>query len=201
MLYRPSSFACDDRETLLAFIRANPFATVINPGKDNPWVAHLPLIYENGQLFGHMARANPLVHAFGSADVQVIFHGPHAYVSPTWYAKAPAVPTWNYAVVHALGPARLLNDDETTQVVDRMAELFEPDGTWRFSGLPENYRTDMLRGIVGLSIAVLRIEGKFKLSQNRDETDRRLVAERLSQGSPTDRDVARLMLSPQPAEP
>lgn len=196
MIYRPAAFACDDREALLAFIRRYPFATLITHGTGGPWVSHAPLLYENGQLFGHLARANPQGAVLGGTDALAIFHGPHAYVSPRWYETAPAVPTWNYAVVHALGPARLLNADETGQIMDRMSAVFEPGSEWSFDGLPDDYRTGMLRGVVGFSIAISRLEGKFKLSQNRPPADQQRVAERLAQGSAEDRAVAEMMPVP-----
>ena len=201
MIYRPAAFACDDRDALAAFIRQYPFATLMTQGSDVPWVSHLPLLYENGQLFGHLARANPQVTALGSNDAVAIFHGPHAYVSPRWYETAPAVPTWNYAVVHALGPARLLNADETAQIMDRMSAVYEPGSEWSFDTLPGDYRTGMLRGVVGIAITVLRLEGKFKLSQNRSPVDQQRVADHLAEGSAEDRAVALLMVSRPPDAP
>lgn len=196
MIYRPAAFACDDRDALLGFVRHYPFATLITQGSEGPWVSHLPLFCENGQLFGHLARANPQTRALGGADALAVFHGPHAYVSPRWYETAPAVPTWNYAVVHAQGPARLLNADETAQVMDRMSDLYEPGSEWSFAGLPDDYRAGMLRGIVGVSMAIGRLEGKFKLSQNRPAADRQGAVRHLEQGSAEEQAVARLMADP-----
>ncbi|MTJ81171.1 MAG: FMN-binding negative transcriptional regulator [Telmatospirillum sp.] len=193
MLYRPAVFARDDRDDLVSFIHDHPFATLICPTQDEPWISHVPLVYENGQLFGHLARANPMAKILGSADVQAIFHGPHAYVSPLWYGEGPAVPTWNYAVVHVRGPARLLNDEETVQILEHMASRYEAEGRWSLAAQPANFQASMVRAIVGFSIAALHIEGKFKLSQNRSPDDRRRVADRLAQGSAEDRDTARLM--------
>jgi transcriptional regulator len=201
MIYRPSAFACDDRDALEAFIQQYPFATLITQGAGGPWISHLPLFYENGQLFGHLARANPQTTALGGTDSLAIFHGPHAYVSPRWYESAPAVPTWNYAVVHALGPARLLNAEETVQIMERMSNIYEPGSEWTFSGLPGDYRTGMVRGIVGIAIGISRLEGKFKLSQNRPPEDRKRIVERLKQGEAEDRSVAGMMVSPPPTAP
>jgi transcriptional regulator len=201
MIYRPTAFSCDDRDSFAAFIQSYPFATLMTYGNDGPWVSHLPLLFENGQLFGHLARANPQTSALGGADALVIFHGPHAYVSPRWYETSPAVPTWNYAVVHAVGPARLLNADETAQTMDRMSSVYEPGSEWSFTELPHDYRKDMLRGIVGISIAVSRLEGKFKLSQNRPLADQQRVAERLAKGDAEDQAVAEMMINPPPTAP
>jgi transcriptional regulator len=201
MIYRPAAFACDDREALVEFIRQYPFATLLSQGGDGPWLSHLPLLYENGQLFGHLARANPQASALASGDAVAIFHGPHAYVSPRWYATAPAVPTWNYAVVHATGPARLLNADETAQIMDRMSAVYEPGSEWSFDTLPSDYRAGMLRGIVGVSIAILRLEGKFKLSQNRPPADQQRVADHLAEGDACDQAVAEMMVNQPPNAP
>ncbi|PKU26195.1 FMN-binding negative transcriptional regulator [Telmatospirillum siberiense] len=193
MIYRPAAFACDDRRSLTDFIRHHPFATLITHGAGGPWISHLPLIYENDHLFGHLAKANPQAQALGSGDSLAIFHGPHAYVSPSWYETAPAVPTWNYAVVHALGPARHLNADETAQVVEKMAAIHDPRSDWSFADLPDDYRAGMLRGIVGFSMALQKLEGKFKMSQNRPAVDQKKVAERLARGEPEERAVADMM--------
>lgn len=203
MIYRPAAFACDDRPSMVDFIRHHPFATLITPGGGAPWISHVPLLYENDRLFGHLAKANPQTQALGSGDSLAIFHGPHAYVSPRWYETAPAVPTWNYAVVHAIGPASLLNADETAQIMDRMAAVYEPGTEWSVADLPADYRSGMLRGIVGFSIAVAKLEGKFKMSQNRPAADQRNVAERLSKGEPEDRAVAGMMaaINRRPGEP
>lgn len=201
MIYRPAAFTCDDRPALVEFIHHHPFATLITPGSGGPWISHLPMIFENDQLYGHLAKANPQAQALGSGDSLAIFHGPHAYVSPSWYETAPAVPTWNYAVVHALGPARLLNADETAQVMEKMAETYDRSG-WSFAGLPDDFQAGMRRGIVGFSMAAVRLEGKFKLSQNRPAADQRKVAEQLAKGTPEERAVAGMMgLSRRPDAP
>jgi transcriptional regulator len=111
------------------------------------------------------------------------------------------VPTWNYAVVHALGPARLLNADETGQIMDRMSAVYEPGSEWSFAGLPSDYRSGMLRGIVGVSISISRLEGKFKLSQNRPPLDQKRVAEQLTQGDAEERSIAEMMANPPPTAP
>ncbi|HXP96712.1 MAG TPA: FMN-binding negative transcriptional regulator [Telmatospirillum sp.] len=201
MIYRPPAFACDDRDALESFVRHYPFATLITQGTGGPWISHLPLLYENDQLFGHLSRANPQTAALGASDSLAIFHGPHAYVSPRWYDQAPAVPTWNYAVVHALGPARLLNADETGQIMDRMSAVYEPGSEWSLAGLPSDYRAGMLRGIIGFSIAISRLEGKFKLSQNRPLVDQKRVAEQLAHGDAEERLVAEMMANPPPTAP
>ena len=130
---------------------------------------------------GHVARANPQAADLDhGAEVLAIFPGPHAYISPSWYAAGPAVPTWNYASVHAYGTARAIGDREWLRdLVDRLSQRHEAReaAPWRMRDLPAAYLESMLGGIVGVEIAVSRLEGKFKLSQNRPAGDRpRIIA-------------------------
>jgi transcriptional regulator len=202
MLYIPSSFVEDDRAALEAFITAHGFATLISPDAEDPQVTHLPLMLDPargtlGALLGHVARANPHWRRLESkAEVLAIFHGPHAYVSPSWYAHHPSVPTWNYAVVHVQGRARVTHDaGELERIVRRLVERYEDarPRPWRMQ-LPAGYQAQMLAGIVGFEIEIVRIDGKFKLSQNRPAADRPRVAEVLSGGGPHERELAQMML-------
>jgi transcriptional regulator len=201
MLYLPGSFAENDRATLQAFIAAHGFATLISPDAKDPQVTHLPLLLDPergtlGALLGHVARANPHWRLLESrTEVLAIFHGPHAYVSPSWYMHHPSVPTWNYAVVHVQGRARVTHDTrELERIVRRLVERYESarPRPWSMQ-LPADYQAQMLAGIVGFEIEIVRISGKFKLSQNRPLADRPRVAEALSQGGPHEREVAQMM--------
>src|SRR5438477_13117567 len=115
-MYLPASFSETDPDKLLDLMARFPFATVVTPEPGGElWVSHVPLLAHRRErgvvLSGHFARANKHWRAFAAgASTTAIFRGPHAYVSPTWYVKTPAVPTWNYAVVHAVGPVRLVED-------------------------------------------------------------------------------------------
>ena len=125
-LYMPPHFHVEDRAALVAFMEANGFATLVSHGAGGLSVSHVPLLVEaDGQelrLLGHVARNNEHWRALEGADeVLAIFHGPHAYVSPTWYAQHPSVPTWNYAVVHAHGKARLMDEAGLHDVVTRLS--------------------------------------------------------------------------------
>jgi transcriptional regulator len=193
VIYRPAAFAVDDRERLVSFIGHYPFANLIIQSPDGPWVSHVSLLWSKGQLIGHIARANPQAAMLDGGQALAVFNGPHAYVSPRWYQTTPAVPTWNYAVVHARGPARLLSESETAAALASLAAAYEPGPEWVFADLAEDYRAGMQRGIVGFAITVDSLEGKFKLSQNRSADDRRAVAEHLSQGGAEERAVAALM--------
>jgi transcriptional regulator len=192
VIYRPAAFAEDDRTALEAFICAYPFATVITTAGDEPWVSHVPLRLEGDKLLGHLARGNGHAKVIEQAPALAIFHGPHAYVSPRWYDSAPAVPTWNYAVVHASGPARLLEADELSGLMERLSADYEKDD-WSYAGLTDDYRAKMQLGILGFEIAIASLTGKFKLSQNKSEADQAGIAAALGKGSPEDSAVAALM--------
>ncbi len=174
-LYVPPHFRVEDRDELLAFIEANGFATLVSRGADGLSVSHVPLLADAGddgkvRLLGHVARNNEHWRALEAAsDVLAIFHGPHAYVSPTWYANHPSVPTWNYAVVHAHGKARLMEEPALHELLMRLSAQYEAPNAkpWRMSELPAPYVSGMLKMIVGFEIEVEKLEGKFKLSQNR----------------------------------
>jgi transcriptional regulator len=202
MVYLPKHFEEPRAARLGALIRRHSFATLVTTGENGVAVSHIPLHYEpargkHGTLTGHLARPNPQTrHLLAGGAARAIFQGPHAYVSPTWYEGAPNVPTWNYAVVHAHGPVAAFEDEERLSAL--LAELGstyeEGPEPWRYEALPDDYRRRMLRGIVGFEVAVERLEGKFKLSQNRDEADRTRVAAALGRSAdPVARDLALLM--------
>ena len=208
-MYLPRHFAESDRARLHALMREHEFATLVTVVEGKPFATHLPLLLdpdrgEHGVLLGHMARANPQWRGFdGTAEALAIFAGPHAYVSPRLYATHPSVPTWNYAAVHAYGAPRLLEEEAARGLLARTVARYEGtgDGAWSMDGLPEDYVAGMLRGLVAFEIEIARIEGKFKLSQNRPEEDRRRVAAALGKGDdPPGRGVAALMRARQEAE-
>ena len=132
-----------------------------------------------------------------------IFSGPHAYISPSWYAGGPSVPTWNYVDVHAYGSVRLVEDrDWLRGLLRRLTERHEAGNPapWRMQDLPEAYLAGMLEGIVGFDIAVTRLEGKYKLSQNRPAADRpRVIAALERQGDAGSLAVAQLMREREPS--
>lgn len=204
-MYIPRHFQEQDPERLLALMRRHSFATLVTVGEDGvPFATHLPFLVEQDasgavRLSGHMARPNPQWRAFAQErDVLVLFQGPHAYVSPTWYATAPQVPTWNYATVHAYGrPHVLESPDVVLRVLRDSAALYESGNPapWRPEAA-EEYVRRLMAGIVAFEVHVSRLEGKFKLSQNKGEEDRRGVISALERGAlPGDRELAALMRS------
>jgi len=201
-MYVQPSFGETDPEKLLALAAQYPFATVITPGADELWVSHVPLLVRRRDdalvLAGHLARANAHWEAMdGGASTTAIFHGPHAYVSPTWYATSPAVPTWNYVVVHAVGKTRVYHDgDDLAELLRDLTGQYEgrQAGAWSPDRLPHDFAQPMRGAIVGFEIAVDRLEGKVKLSQNRSAEDRRgVVAALEAQRSEGSRAIAALM--------
>jgi transcriptional regulator len=205
--YIPRHFRVDDRDTLERFIGANAFGALVSAGAEGLSVSHIPFLPDRGadgrlRLLGHVARANPHWQSLESAgDVLAIFEGPHAYVSPSWYEHHPSVPTWNYAVVHARGPARLLAEADVAPLLDRLSRRYEEgrDSPWRMESLPAEFARKLMGAIVGFEIAVERLEGKFKLSQNRPGNDAARVAAALEAGG--DRALATLMRAHAAAAP
>lgn len=186
-LYSPPLFRVEDRRRLVDFIERNAFGTLVCAGSEGLHVSHIPFLVEEAPdgaltLLAHEARANGQLAALPAADhVVAIFEGPHAYVSPTWYEHHPSVPTWNYAVVHAHGRVRPLDEAGVVEVITRLSRKYEAGNAspWRIEDLPADFRDGMVKAIGGFAIDVDRIEGKFKLSQNRPGRDAFRVIEAL----------------------
>jgi len=148
-----------------------------------PFATHLPFLLEGDTLVAHMARANPQWHGFSEGcEVLCTFQGPHAYVSPSWYTAKNAVPTWNYAAVHVYGKPEIIDDPQAAYIdQEKLVEFNEAgyDKPWRLGDCDREFIDGMIRAIVNFRIPITRIEGKFKLSQNRPVEDRERVAVRL----------------------
>jgi transcriptional regulator len=202
-MYIPTAFREDDQERLAAFIRAYSFGIVVSNHADRLIASHLPFLLDGsrgpqGTLVGHMARGNPQWRSFADgSEVLVMFQGPHAYISPSWYETRLSVPTWNYVAVHAYGTPRLVESrEELRGILKATVASYEADfeRPWDLEQLPDDYVTGMMEAIVGFEISISRLEGKFKLNQNRSEVDRSgVVAGLQSRGTPIALDVAALM--------
>jgi transcriptional regulator len=199
-MYTPKHFEQTDRALLLEAMRTNNFGLLIGTNDSGDFFAtHLPFVVSerdgNVLIEGHMARANPHWRYFErDPRALVVFSGPHCYVSPSLYESPENVPTWNYIAVHAYGPVRLIHDrDEKIDSQQKLIAAVEPGYRAQFEALNEDYLGRRLSAIVALEIAVERLEGKFKLSQNRPEKDRRNVMATLAEGSFEERQVARWM--------
>jgi transcriptional regulator len=178
-MYLPKDFAVEERETLFGLIRDNSFGILVSQVDGVPFASHLPFLLEGDMLVAHMARANPQWQGFAEGgDVLCVFQGPHAYVSPSWYTVENAVPTWNYAAVHVYGKPQVVEDAEAAyadqeKLVDAYETAFEEP--WRLGDRDRGFVDGMARAVVNFRIPITRIEGKFKLSQNRAEEDRENV--------------------------
>ena len=194
MLYIPGSFEESNKGELHKFIRQHNFSTMISHSGE-VHISHLPLLLlpdrgPFGTLVGHVARANRHWQDFdGQRNAVCVFHGPHSYISPTWYKDRPAVPTWNYAVVHATGTPRLLESkEELAGSLDQLVEHVEPSLLLPDSDgyLPQSLKEAMLDQIVGFQIEIKVLRGKYKLGQNRSLEDQTGVMKALARegGSP-----------------
>jgi transcriptional regulator len=214
-MYTPKFNQVSDRALLLEVMRAHPFAIVTGPameagpatGSDpaaaaNPehglTATHLPLIVkdegEHGLIEGHFARANRHWQALAGREALVIFHGPHSYVSPSLYTESLSVPTWNYIAVHAYGTLDLIEDEAGKEaLLASLIAAHDPAYIDTWHNQPEGYRRTMLGNIMGFRIPIARIEGKFKLSQNRAPEERRNVQNAHAAGDDDQRALAAWM--------
>lgn len=192
-MYLPSAFRQDDLAELHAQLQASPFALLTSAGATGVQASHLPLLLapdegEFGTLYGHFARANPHWRDLqDGAEALTVFSGPDAYISPGWYpAKAEhgkVVPTWNYIAVHARGPVELIEKPERLlQIVSRLSDQHESgrERPWAVSDAPRDYIDAMLRAIVGFALPIRRLDGKWKLGQNRSTVDQAGVRDGLA---------------------
>jgi len=187
-MYLPKHFSVDDPALLAQLIAEYPLATIVGSLENQLEINHLPLMLSSDRtkLYGHIARVNPLVKVAGSSNTSVtaIFNGPQAYVTPAWYPSkketGKVVPTWNYAVVHAQGNIKLIEDVQWLRShVAQMTNIHEPtyQSNWKLDDAPEDYVQTMLKAIIGIEIEVKSLVGKFKLSQNRPAQDYAAVVE------------------------
>ena len=202
-MYIPTAFRVDGFEQIAAFIEEHSFATLVTFDGAAPFATHLPLLFhkdrgERGTLSGHVARGNQQwKHLANGAEALVMFQGPHAYISPSWYETELAVPTWNYIAVHAYGTPRLLDDAALDAQLQAMILKYESGFSAPWPGeLPNDFWTKLRGAIVGFEIEILRLEGKWKMSQNRLEADQQNVIEALEKSAQQDeRAVAQAMKS------
>src|SRR5581483_6213093 len=200
----PKHFSENDPGVLQTLMREYSFAILVSTQENGiPIATHLPFVYEPqqapyGVLKAHMALGNPQWRTFqADHEALVIFQGPHAYISPSWYEVELSVPTWNYATVHAYGRPRIITDQ--TELYTHLKALIATHeaqfaNPWPFERLPMNYIERMMKGVVGFKMEITRLEGKFKMSQNRSESERAHVcAELRASGNPMVCEVAELV--------
>lgn len=205
-MYTPPAFREDDPAELAAIMAAAGLATLVTATDTGIIATPLPLILapeegEHGVLYGHLAKANPQWKTPVNGEALVIFSGPDAYVTPSWYASkaehGKVVPTWNYVAVHAYGTLEFFDDPvRLHDAVSRLTRRHEDarEKPWAVTDAPDDFISAQLKGIVGLRLVITRAEGKRKMSQNRNEADRAGVSAGLSASqSHADRDVAPLI--------
>jgi transcriptional regulator len=205
-MYQPAHFNQADGAAVAALIAAHPLATLVTAQDGGLTADHIPLLFDaqrglHGFLVGHVARANPIWRTASGQAALAIFQGPQAYVSPSWYpskaANAKVVPTWNYAVVHAHGQLRAIDDSVWLHAfVTRLTHSRESARAhpWAVTDAPPDYIDQMVNAIVGVEIELTRVEAKWKLSQNRNTADRLgVVAGLTSEDTDQTRAMLRLM--------
>ena len=208
-MYVPPHFQEDRVPELHAAIRRMALGTLVSTGADGLIASHVPMLIEPepapfGTLIGHVARANP--HGRADGEALAIFLGPNAYITPSWYATkretGKVVPTWNYVAIHAYGRLRFFDDRERLlALVTRLTETHEAprDAPWAVSDAPPEFVRGMLNAIVGFELPIARLEGKWKMSQNRTPADRAGVREGLArEPSPAHDAVGAVMAAREP---
>ena len=185
-MYNPKYYEVTDKAKLFEFMQDNSFGILFSHTGDEPMATHLPFVMdgqsgEQGLILGHMAKANRQWRYADGQQVMVVFHGPHTYVSPTWYQEEEAVPTWNYVAVHATGIFRAFEDkkgmEETVARLTAQHEASQPK-PWQMDFNTE-YSDQMLKRVVGFQIEITSLQGKWKLNQNQSDERRKRVAKQL----------------------
>jgi transcriptional regulator len=199
----PAPFKKTDLSVLHAFIEETSFGMLASSASGSIQVSHVPFLLdrlqgERGTLKTHLARSNPQWKDFqGDAEAALVFQGPHAYVSPSFYRTELSVPTWNYAIVRAWGVPRIVEGPETLRgLLEALTDKYEKPraNPWSLSQLPDDFIQKMMKGIVGVEIPIHRLEGKFKLGQNRNWEDRWGAVRALSESPLSqDRELAERM--------
>jgi transcriptional regulator len=190
-LYIPEHFRNEDRATALTFMRANPFVILISSTDQGPFATHVPVVIrESGDqltIRGHVAKANPHWRYLQNDPMcLIIFHGPHAYISPSNYDTREVVPTWNYGAVHVYGNATTYAEpDRLLNMLHDLIPTFEAAYEQQWASLTEAYRQRALSHIVGFEIAVTKLEAKFKLSQNRTRNEQQHIIDSLGRATDT----------------
>lgn len=181
-----ADYALTDPEAVRALVREHPWATMASATPDGVVVSHYPFLLEEGSpdelvLVSHVGRPDERLHRLGSSELCVVFYGPSGYVSPSWYDISPAVPTWNFATVHAYGVPEILSDADNLAVLERLVDHFEDPlpNPFRMRGTLENtaYAERIVHGTVGFRLRVTRFEAKDKMSQDKPaEVVSRIIA-------------------------
>jgi transcriptional regulator len=189
-MYIPSQFQITDVTIAYNIMKEHSFATLFSQHNGMPFATHLPLILdkENTYLFGHFARPNPQWKDINNQIVLAVFHGPHCYISPSWYETKKAVPTWNYVTVHVYGQVELIEDEHELMgsMHDMVLKYEAPNSSYRLQDLGTDLLSGLNKGVQGFKLKINKIEGKSKLSQNHSLHRQELVVKQLGQITNTD---------------
>ncbi|WP_191565368.1 FMN-binding negative transcriptional regulator [Metabacillus idriensis] len=197
-MYIPKHFKLNEKEGIYKIIEENSFATLFSLLDGIPFATHLPLALDRAEevLIGHVARQNPQWKDMQHQQVLAVFHGPHSYISPSWYETNTAVPTWNYTAVHVYGEAEMIeSEQELMKSLQDLVDTYEkPDSSYELDKADPAYIKGLSKGIVGFRIKITKMEGKSKLSQNHSIKRRETVIEQLEQlKGENAKHIARLM--------
>jgi len=197
-MYIPTHFKIKEETLAFDIIKEHSFATLFSQHNGMPFATHLPLILnkDNSYLYGHFARPNPQWKNIKNQTVLAIFHGPHCYISPSWYETNKAVPTWNYVAVHVYGEVELLEDEHElmSSLNDMVLKYEAPDSSYSLQDVDTEFLAGMNKGVQGFKIKINKIEGKAKLSQNHPLQRQELVVNQLVQISNTDEQQISLLM-------
>jgi transcriptional regulator len=190
-LYIPKSNLVEDRKLLHGFMDEFSFVDLVT-AEPAIRISHIPIALDrdtgkNGALYGHISRQNQQTEAILTGrNAVAVFHGPHAYISPTWYSKEEVVPTWNYASVHASGKLRAVTDENAVRdLLSKLVRKFEePNSPYDFAKLPRSYTSGLIAGILAFELEIELLEGKFKLGQERSAADKDGILQHLRAAHP-----------------
>jgi transcriptional regulator len=186
---------------ILDFLRKNAFATLVTQVKGRPWATHLPFVLDKNSsgeaiLSGHIAKANPQWKSLAELeDVLVIFQGPHAYISSSWY-NHENVPTWNYLAVHVYGKIRMIVGEELMDHLKQLVDTYETGrpNRVRVETMTESYVNSQVRALVGFEVKIEEVQASAKLSQNRDEVNYKNIIQKLEESPfPLEKEIAEEM--------
>lgn len=182
-MYSPAFAKNNDDASIKEFIKQNGFGILVSQAEQRLIATHIPLIFSTDEtkLLGHISKANPQWNKFnGDSEVLVIFSGPHAYISSSWYDHVN-VPTWNYIAVHVYGKVKIIEGNELYQSLKHLVDKYETksDNPVSIEKMPAYYVSKSMKGLVGFEIMISSIEATYKLSQNRDNKNHQNIIDEL----------------------
>lgn len=184
-MYIPKAFEVKEQQKIKEFIENNSFAILFSQNEQGPFATHLPFLLEEQCLISHFAKANPHWKLLDDQEVLIVFHGPHAYISPAWYGEENTVPTWNYTAVHIKGRVKIVKDiARAKEILDKTIQYYEQyEGTNWSVDMDASFVNSLINGIVAFEVSIESVEGKWKLNQNHPLKRQQNTVEGLQQSS------------------